>query len=459
MRNKPALILLFIFSLLTIHTNHAVAFCNGSLPQLQRFDEQRVTDFVSGLRRFSGRLNEQKRIAVIDQRIHRAGLHLADKIEVLKRLAPAADATGSRTELRIQRLLLAIEPNDLPLFKLALDYDGDYKDLVEYLFHDIDDEDHRAPVLEHFRPAQTVEPIGIKVLSDVDDTLYANLIDRRYPKKTLYPGVLEFYAALSVEPVALLATPVTVLSARPNPIAGVLENGSLNKLMGLTNAKLCASALSGALISSGIGTAQTFIRETLDALSDLVPNDHEDQIGMVKFENFLKFAMVYPDYRYVFLGDSGQADALAAQSMLASPITGNAVITTFIHDLRLSPDSSLSTSPSFRRLADSEIIQKNSGSGRGVIVYRNYIAAAVVAYQHAESLDHLISLSELATITRAALTQFAAIDFRGKQQAGRQLRQQYRKDGERAYQLLTATPSATPELMDNIMEIRRLLDE
>ena len=47
--------------------------------------------------------------------------------------------TDRREELRLERLLLSVALKDLHLFKFALEYDGDYKDLVEYVFHDIDD--------------------------------------------------------------------------------------------------------------------------------------------------------------------------------------------------------------------------------------------------------------------------------------------------------------------------------
>ena len=31
----------------------------------------------------------------------------------------------------------------------------------------------------------------LRVLSDIDDTLFAGWLDRRYPRRALYPGVLE----------------------------------------------------------------------------------------------------------------------------------------------------------------------------------------------------------------------------------------------------------------------------
>jgi len=190
-----------------------------------QFDPRRVDEFFGDFMKPTGQLfsHLEKRTQELDKRIRSATLSLADQIEVFKRLAPRAEdsrlgaKTDERKELRMERLLLSVSQEDLPLFKFALEYDGDYKDLEEYIFHDIEKEQYQDRIIEYFRT--TPHHIGIKGLSDVDDTMYANLIDERYPrdskKKTLYPGVLEFYDSLKHEPFDLRAIPVTTLSARP----------------------------------------------------------------------------------------------------------------------------------------------------------------------------------------------------------------------------------------------------
>src|SRR4029453_9983640 len=98
-------------------------------------------------------------------------------------------------------LLLSVEPEQLSQFKFGLEYDGDDQDMVEYVFHDVDLPDVRASIVGHLSRAPKHD--GVKVLSDADDTIFANLIDRRYrksPKKAPYPGVLDFYNALKYEP-------------------------------------------------------------------------------------------------------------------------------------------------------------------------------------------------------------------------------------------------------------------
>jgi hypothetical protein len=415
----------------------------SQVPPYLQFDGQRVSAFLEAYGALTWKRTHEERSSELDHRIQRAGLSLADKIQAFKRLG-ASGATLDRTELRMERLLYSIDPQDLCLFKFALEYDGDYKDLEEYLWHDIDDKTCRARIIDHLRTGQALAR-GIKVLSDVDDTMYANLFDGRYPKtRTLYPGLLEFYAAMKREPFESEGIPVTILSARPNPVGGLAEEGSLKSLAEYSSLQLRPSALSGEVVSSTLGTLESFVRTRLGGWLDRTPHQQEDAIGLVKFERFEKFSGVYPEYHYVFVGDSGQADALTARMMLdAVPPDGSSrVITTFIHDLGRSADDRESRSDAFRRLDRRLAIGKTSpvaAGGRGVIIFRNYIEAATIAYLHSTSLDTLITAADLARITRAALEGFDKIGF----EAGgsrEELLRQYREDATDAYTRLALLP-------------------
>jgi len=449
----------------------------GPMPDFRQFDPKRVSAFHDAFMKPTGHLpsHAEKHIQELDTRIVSAGLTLADKIEVFKRLAPKADVTSGREELRMERIILSVPPQDLPLFKFALEYDGDYKDVTEYVFHDIDNEDSQARIIQHFRSAP--QRVGVKVLSDVDDTMVASLIDMRYKTdelhkkmKPLYPGILEFYDALKREPFELhKAIPVTTLTARPSPIAGIMEEHSLEGLVERAreqrkgDQELCPSSLSGEFVSSIIGTVETFVRAKLDHVLSEIPHGQEDQVGIVKFKNFGYFSIIYPEYRYVFVGDSGQADALTAQLMLNGELAeGSArVITTFIHNLKRFEDDGKSASPAFQGLSEHLKIDQASPTGRGVIVFRNYIQAAVIARTHWRTLDDLVTAEGLATVTLAALKQFGAIPFQedGKASSREILREQYRQDAEAAYQLLIATASRSPALEKDLEDIRRTLDK
>src|SRR5258705_7235092 len=61
-------------------------------PDYGQFDRKRVDDFLDEFKKPTQHLASERRSEELDKRIREAGLSLADKIESLKRLAPAADA-------------------------------------------------------------------------------------------------------------------------------------------------------------------------------------------------------------------------------------------------------------------------------------------------------------------------------------------------------------------------------
>jgi hypothetical protein len=258
----------------------------------------------------------------------------------------------------------------------------------------------------------------VKVLTDVDDTMFSSLVDARYSPgvKTLYPGVVEFYDALKEEPFPTTRVPVTTLSARPNPLGGIAEESSLSDVIAKTGRRVNPSALSGQLGSALIGTIQTLARahqanRKSTALFDRIPHGQEDKIGEVKFANCQLYSIVFPEYRYVFVGDSGQADALTAQLLTRGALADGASrpIATFIHDLRRSETDSAAASRAFRRLTATDLAGEAPTRAPGVIVFRNYIQAALTAYEHKDALGNLITAEELARITTAALGAFEGL--------------------------------------------------
>ena len=413
------------------------------MPNMGRHDNDRVEDFLGKYKKMTLEFRTASRAEELDRRIRVAQLTLADKIEAVKRLVPRNDATDFREELRLERLICSLKSDELPAFKFALDYDGDYKDLEEYVFHDIDDEDSQQRIVRHFRTEASPEPIGIKILTDVDDTIYANLVDARYPRKTFYPGVLELYDAIKQEPFEVDWIPVTTLSARPNPIAGTLEEGSLQALTEHTKGRLRPSALSGRVKSSVLGTIETLSRAKRDearsnpqdwgqrilgVFAGLLPDfEHlEERIGEVKFNNFRRFAKVYPEYRFVFFGDSGQADSLTAELMVTEEELSLKVVTTFIHDL------GAASSPTFKKL-DQNLV---TAEPPRVILFRNHIQAAVRAHKH---VSGLVTPEALARVTDAALREFRTIAFED-QDAKDELKAEYKQDARETLRLLEAIP-------------------
>jgi hypothetical protein len=210
--------------------------------------------------------------------------------------------TCSADERAVRDVFVATTGPDLVDLKDAIERAGGYRDLHQLVYRDVDDAGVRAEILAHFaaEAAKQATP-RLKVLSDIDDTFYCNWKDERYPKKTVYPGVLAFYRALGGG--------LVFVSARPGDRAGLVETQTL--------ATLRERGVTAATVLCG-------------AFSHLVGND---RIAAKKYANFVEFRALYPDHRFVFVGDSGQGDVAFGEMMLDDP----AAVAVFIHDVVATP--------------------------------------------------------------------------------------------------------------------------
>ncbi|WP_437316869.1 phosphatase domain-containing protein [Sorangium sp. So ce385] len=272
--------------------------------------------------------------------------------------------TGRRDEQALRRLWLGTRGADLTRLKNALDGRGRYHDLHQLFYHDIDDDDLREELLAHVA-AEAVPTGEVKILSDIDDTFYANWKDARYPKKTVYPGVLQFYAELDrgPGPEPGRAGDLTFVTARPGDRLGLVEDATLRALA--ARGQLAATVLAG-----------SFTR--------LIGNR---AIAEKKLENFLEYRRLYPEYGFVFVGDSGQGDIHFGQRMLE--LAPESVQAIFIHDVVATPERA-----------------RQELAVGGVHLFDTYVGAAAVALERG-----LLGPEGAARVAEAALEAFAAIPF------------------------------------------------
>ncbi|WP_437724322.1 phosphatase domain-containing protein [Sorangium sp. So ce861] len=272
--------------------------------------------------------------------------------------------TGRRDEQALRRLWLGTRGEDLTRLKNALDGRGRYHDLHQLFYHDIDDDDLREELLAHIA-AEAVPTGEVKILSDIDDTFYANWKDARYPKKTVYPGVLQFYAELDrgPGPEPGRAGDLTFVTARPGDRLGLVEDATLRALA--ARGQLAATVLAG-------------------SFSRLIGNR---AIAEKKLENFLEYRRLYPEYGFVFVGDSGQGDIHFGQRMLE--LAPEAVQAIFIHDVVATPERA-----------------RQELAVGGVHLFDTYLGAAAVALERG-----LLGPEGAARVAEAALEAFAAIAF------------------------------------------------
>lgn len=255
-------------------------------------------------------LGKRNRDALVDLvAVQRAGeLDLHSRASVIYGLQTGR--TGGRGEEAIAGLLCAVEGVQLTHLKNIISLRNDHHDLEGLVFKDLDDEKIRARVLDHIHEqAQGLPVTEAKVLSDIDDTVFCKLHDHRYPRGTLYPGVLAFQEALDKGPEddPLSIGDLTFVTARPMDFFGLVENHSRESLKKAGVADL--SVLSGSLFSL----------VSLDAMAGK------------KLENIAHYAQLFPEYRMTFMGDSGQGDVQVGERLWQEhPEAMDAV---FIHDV------------------------------------------------------------------------------------------------------------------------------
>ena len=198
-----------------------------------------------------------------------------------------AGRTSRRDEVGISNLLLAARGEELTRYKNLLNARTDVHDLEGLVFVDVDDAAIRDEMLAHIADeAAGVRPDKAKVLSDIDDTVVARLHDDRYPRGTLYPGVLAVYDALDDGPhgTPFSTGDLTFVTARPMDAFGLIENTTRASLR-----------------TAGIATASVLSGSFLNLLT-------HDAMAAKKLENIDHYHKLFPEYRLLFMGDSGQGD-------------------------------------------------------------------------------------------------------------------------------------------------------
>lgn len=298
--------------------------------------------------------------------------------------------TGARDEREVTRILLDTRGAELTALKNALDGGSDYHDLQQLIFHDIDDEALRAQILDHI--AREARSAGeVKILSDIDDTFYSNWKDERYPEKTVYPGVLALYVELDRGPGDTPGRPgdLAFVTARPGDRLGLVEDA--------TRRMLAAHGVPAATVLTGRFTRLLGNRAIAEG----------------KLQNFVQYRALYPEYRFVFIGDSGQGDIRFGQRMIEA--AGQAIRAILINDV-------VTTAPAERAAL----------AAGGVRLFDTYVGAAVEAL----SLE-LVSAAGAARIARAAQAEVEAIRFSSAAQAAAR-REDLSRDTARLNALLPA---------------------
>lgn len=237
-----------------------------------------------------------------DHRSALLDLLVRQRREVLSvaRLAQLATAlhrgpTPRSHELAVRDVILSLHGEELEEFKSLVNSSGSYHDLDHLVFDDIDDEGLREQILAHIAAEAVGRPSDdLRILCDIDDTVLCVLHDRRYPRGSVYPGVVEFLRALdhgsAVEP----GRPgdLTFITARPSDPRGLVESYTRNGLAEL-----------------GLPPHSVMTGHILNLAT-------KGRIAERKMANFERSRRLFPECQVVFIGDNGQADVEVGRGML-----------------------------------------------------------------------------------------------------------------------------------------------
>ena len=270
------------------------------------------------------------------------------------------------TELKEQ---VGMQTSTMALKTLSRSHFGDLDALV-YAVRPIIE---RVEILQHIAvQAATLEP-QIKVLSDIDDTLYAGgWFDSTYPPHRIYPGLLYLFQLCSRVREAAAdhyhVRAITFLTARPRGVFSFGKNFTTKSLqsLGLHNPTVLPGSVQGLL--------------------------SHHKIAQQKFDNFRLYHSLFPEFSYVFFGDTSQGDALFGKWLLRH--YPEKVRGVFIHDL--SPE----------RVVTGDGGDKGKYVNWGVHFYQTAVGAGIGAHQR-----HLCSSDELEALIHKTQEMFHEVVF------------------------------------------------
>lgn len=273
------------------------------------------------------------------------------------------DHTDRDDEEMIARIFCGTKGVRLTELKNAINNRDDHYDIEALVFTDIHEDAIRAKILNHIAAeAAGIDPGEAKILCDIDDTVSAALHDRRYPRGTVYPGVLALLDALDRGPTDVRGSlDLTFVTARPGDVFGLVENH--------TRARLRAAGIASHSVLTG----------TFAALVN------HDRMAARKVVNITHYHALFPEYRLVFIGDSGQGDVTVGASILEQ--FPDAVDAVLIHDVVGNPDQ-----------------VRNDWAATGIESFETYIGAACLLQRRGMIADTAVtrvieqSLTDLAQI-------------------------------------------------------------
>lgn len=287
---------------------------------------------------------------------------------------------------------------------------------------------YRDDILLHIQAGSGTKKL-LHILTDIDDTVYPSSLggtDLTFKSKVFFPGVFAFHQLVDN------SNMTTFLSARPNlgklnliPVKPVdmsdsgqrahfLDEFKARKWPHRPHMMLGESASFFKTLPSAsrdfLGRYYRNFTATPDTIADILKLGQELEpdmcnvdnnmlldryvsdsewanayrhFGIDKFRSFCQLAQIYPEYRFIFIGDTGQGDMLSALLMSHHPSMVASLIRQVIR--HKNPYESLVSEE-----LKSELASKN------VFLFSNYIESALLLYKMGQGIVSKTKVKEIA---------------------------------------------------------------
>lgn len=360
-------------------------------------------------------------------------LNVASKVMLLDGLQKLKLSAHPMSEEYVKNIIMSTQGDELSALKSLTDSKGDVNSMHKLIYEDIRNVIIRKTILDHInrwgKIQATYKKMGAininkkrnqfawrKVLSDVDDTLmcsggsYPAGVDKSYPKKSIYPGIISFYRELDIGTTGSdiwQKGNLVFLSARPHLYKDVSESASYKKFKMLQE-------------NYNLHTSPTLLAGAVETGTMFIAKNTMEPLAQTKCRKFKEYLLLYPEYDCVFIGDNGQGDVRTAE-MLFEPLPKDLIPVS-------SPSKSKDkTDIAAKELQEHEDLGKKlertyihkvipleqthalesatkSLNNKHICYFNTYIDAAIDAYQH-----KLISIQGLRNIMKESISDFESI--------------------------------------------------
>ena len=243
-------------------------------------------------------------------------------------------------------------------------------------------ETNRSLILNHIKQFSK-KTNQLHILTDIDDTIYPSRFggaDLTFKNHIVYPGVLSFYRHIATTGF------VTLLTARPKSLYSDTTE-TISKAIGRP-----VDVLYGLIRDLNTGIGIDMIKRLFQPLIPSVrshPTKIEhitgkepikwystyNDMAKTKFISIIKYTTVYPEFKFIFIGDSGQGDMICAYHIYRHKKKNPnfAVKASFIHNIIKSKNLK-----PIRMIEDQTFITELQN--RNIYLFNNYIDLAGQLY-------------------------------------------------------------------------------